>query len=553
VTDHISDPTRITAPIGECAMATTAEAGPKVTPDMRAELSAEQVGHLRHFENLLAQPPNDWSLMQGKGMGQDDFGGYRFQLAYLTYALALTHAHRLPAAPGVFKPMFERAIEKMLLPEVWIYWKDTSRGGAVFNQHLSDTYREEYDPVARDNIMYSAYVQSMALLFNYLFDDDRYARPGALSFNFYTPFWGGPPKRFEYDQNTLNEHIYWLMVENGYLGVACEPNCVYQICNQPAILGFRMHDLVTGGAVADEVTRAYERAWADFGRLDENGHYNMMMFQDSKAITPNRGSWPWVDAWCGALMNMWNRDLVRANYPGQLANLVDRADDGTVSVRPGEPFLLAGNPVVGDACDHGWVSVWAAEMGDTETLRGLLAHADRYMGPRWRDGGLYYPRNDQRADADGHRTEMEPMSGNVLLAYARLNVEDGFWKLYNQPWGAGHHTEPALTSVAADLDVTRAYYDPERRELVFTLVGRADRAGDGAVLLGHLDRAGDGWALWLGDRVVARGRRGGEVAAEGDGVDVRRTGDGVRLVGPAGGPHRYTLRFDGEMAEEVAE
>ncbi|HEX4251258.1 MAG TPA: hypothetical protein VH008_25585 [Pseudonocardia sp.] len=251
-------------------MATTGEAGSRVTPEMRAELSAEQVGHLRHFENLLAQQPNDWSLMQGKGMGQDDFGGYRFQLAYMTYALALTHAHRLPAAPGVFKP-----------------------------------------------------------------------------------------------------------------------------------------------------------------------------------------------------------------------------------------------------------------------------------GPRWRDGGLYYPRNDQRVDADGHRTEMDPMSGNVLLAYARLNVADGFWKLYNQPWDRTHHVEPALTSVS-DVDVTRAYYDPDGRELVFTVTARSDRGG--SVLLGNLDRAGEGWALWHGDRVVARGRRGGEVSGS-DGAEVRRVEDGVRLVCPPGGPLRFTLRFEGGVAE----
>ena len=78
--------------------------------------------------------------MQGKGLGQDDFGGYRFQLAYMTYAMALAHMHRLPAAPGLFKPLFEKAIAKMLHPEVWIYWKDTSRGGAAFNAHLSSKY-----------------------------------------------------------------------------------------------------------------------------------------------------------------------------------------------------------------------------------------------------------------------------------------------------------------------------------------------------------------------------------------------------------------------------
>jgi Linalool dehydratase/isomerase len=125
-----------------------------------------QIGHLRHLANLARQPPNQWELMKGKGYGQEDFGGYRFQLAYAAYALALTHRHRLPAAPGLFKPIFERLIEKMLLPEVWMYWRDVSRGGSIWNAHLSAGYREEWDPVKSDNIMYSAYVQSMALLYH---------------------------------------------------------------------------------------------------------------------------------------------------------------------------------------------------------------------------------------------------------------------------------------------------------------------------------------------------------------------------------------------------
>jgi Linalool dehydratase/isomerase len=217
-----------------------------------AGLDRLQVGHLRHLATLARQPPNQWELMKGKGYGQEDFGGYRFQLAYAAYALALTHRHRLPAAPGLFKPIFERLIEKMLLPEVWMYWRDVSRGGSIWNAHLSAGYREQWDPVKTDNIMYSAYVQSMALLYHYLFGDDRYARQGALTFRFWSYFWGGEAKHFAYDENALNDHIYWQMVQSGFLGVACEPNCIFQIRNQPAILGFRLHDLVYGGDVAAE-------------------------------------------------------------------------------------------------------------------------------------------------------------------------------------------------------------------------------------------------------------------------------------------------------------
>jgi hypothetical protein len=482
-------------------------------------LSEEQIGHLRHFDNLSRQLPNDWSSMQGKGIGQDDFGGYRFQLAYMSYALALAHVHRLPAAPGVFKGTFERLIEKILLPEVWMYWRDTSRGGAIFNLHLADRLREEWNPVVRDNIMYSAYVQSMALLYHYLFDDDRYTKPGALSFRHWSFFWGGEEKRFDYDERSLNDHVYWQMVENGYLGIACEPNCIFQICNQPAILGFRMNDVLTGGAVADEVTRGYEQAWRQFGRLDADGHYNMMVLADSKTVLANETKAPWVDAWCGTLMNMWNRDFVREHYPPQVRDLLVAGRDGTLSVRSTPPREVMGQRVVADSCDFGWVTAWASEMGDGETLRGLLAHADRYMRPTWRDGGLYYPRNDAETDEDGNRTLVEPLTGNALLGYARLNIPDGLWRLYNEPWDRGHFSEPSLAAVAADVDVAEAFFDRASRSLTFTIRRLEDRCGDGVVSLRNVDESAR-WTLPPGCTLVRAG----------DGLSLRCGPGGFRTI-----------------------
>jgi hypothetical protein len=509
-------------------------------------LDALQLGHLRHFANLASQPSNQWELMKGRSYGQEDFGGYRFQLAYMAYALALTHRHRLPAAPGVFKPIFEQLIEKILLPEVWMYWRDVSRGGSIFNAHLAAGYQEEWNPVVRDNIMYSAYVQSMALTYNYLFADDRYARPGALTLQYWSYFWGGAEKRFEYDQTSLNDHIYWQMVESGYLGVACEPNCVFQICNQPAILGFRMHDLVHGSSRAEEVTRSYEQAWKDFGRIGDNGHYNVMMAQDTQAIRQNLGKAPWVDAWCGALMNMWNRDFVHEHYPRQLGELITKGKDGALSVVTGERPPLMGQKVVIDECDFGWVAAWASEMGDAETLNGLLAHADRFMAPSWRDGGLYYPRNDEREDAEGNRTMIEPMSGNVLLGYARLNIPDGLWHLYNEPWPAWHLDAPALTRVAADVDVSKAVFDPSARRLEFVLrrcddlARRAKQAGE--VLLGNA-RFHGAWELHCDGEKIAHGE--GDAASQCGKVEVRAGADGVTLRCPDDGPHRFVMTFAG--------
>ncbi len=451
-------------------------------------LTDEQIGHLRHWDNLSRQLPNDWSMMQTRSVGQDSFASYRFQLAYMIYGLALTHRHRLPAAPGVFQPAIQRLMDKLLLPEVWMYWKDTARGGAVFNAHLADKLTEEWDPVVRDNIMYSAYVQSCALLHDHLFADDRYAQPGSLTFQHWSFYWGGAPKSFAYDRNSLNEHIYWEMVQTGYVGVACEPNCVFQICNQPAILGFRLHDLISGGDRATEVVAGYEKAWADFGRLDQGGHYNTMLLEDSKTVIGpsdgDRKTPPWMDAWAGTMMNTWNRDFVRENYPRQVEDHITRRPDGTIAVRSAAPAEVMGMTVDSEPCDVGWVTVWAAEMGDQPTLEGLLAYADRFMKPTWRNGGLYYPRNDTPTDADGNRTDMDPMTGNVLLGFARLDVPDGLHKLYNEPWGPEHHAEPALVEVERDIEVSRA----EVVDGVLHARLRRDRtlSGDGTVTLARL-------------------------------------------------------------------
>lgn len=35
--------------------------------------------------------------------------------------------------------------------------------------------------------------------------------------------------------------------------------------------------------------------------------------------------------------------------------------------------------------------------------------------------------NDAETDAAGNRVEMEPMTGNMWLGYARLDVPDGLW------------------------------------------------------------------------------------------------------------------------------
>jgi hypothetical protein len=123
------------------------------------------------------------------------------------------------------------------------------------------------------------------------------------------------------------------------------------------------------------------------------------------------------------------------------------------------------------------VAAALSEIGD-ERVRGMLAHANRFMNPTWENGGLHYPRNDQAWDAEGNRTGVDTMTGNIMLGYSRLNVPDGLWSLYNRPWTAEHFAEPHVASQDGAFDLRRAYYHRDSQTLLLTARPREDTSSD---------------------------------------------------------------------------
>ena len=171
------------------------------------------------------------------------------------------------------------------------------------------------------------------------------------------------------------------------------------------------------------------------------------------------------------------------------------------------------------------------------------------MSPSWRDGGFHYPRNDVLADKDGYRTLVEAMTGNVLLGYANLNVPDGLWRLYNEPWPASHHRDPALTQVDDGVDVLRAHVAEAvqggARRLHFTV--RRCTAGRGGfdIEIGRLPNCRN-WTLMQGGQTVARGT-GGQLAAS-QAFDIRAVAGGIGLTCPEGEALDFELVFEPRAA-----
>lgn len=220
------------------AAVNTPSSQPPVRVSDYPKLDAKQAGHLRHFHNLVTQPDGEWHHF-GSLEGQQEWDdAYRYQLATMSYAIGAAHYHRLPALRVAFKSLLRQVIHKMLRREVWGYWFDTSHGGNLLNPDLKELRKPWADPVIKENIMYSGHLLLMTSLYAMLFDDDEFEQPGSLTFRWNPLFWGLGKQEFVYDNRSLQQVIQNQMEENEWVGVCCEPNAVFVVCNQFPVSGY---------------------------------------------------------------------------------------------------------------------------------------------------------------------------------------------------------------------------------------------------------------------------------------------------------------------------
>lgn len=196
------------------------------------KLDDKQAGHLRHFHNLVSQPDGDWRYFEAADTQEEFDDARRYQLATMAYATGAAHYHRLPALRGAFQRLMRQMIRKMLRKEVWGYWFLASHGGKLFDPDLKDLRKPWADPVIKENIMYSGHLLLMTSLYAMLFDSDEYEQSGSLTFRWDPLFWGLGSEDFVYDTAKLQQAILRQMEENDWVGVCCEPNAVFVVCNQ---------------------------------------------------------------------------------------------------------------------------------------------------------------------------------------------------------------------------------------------------------------------------------------------------------------------------------
>ena len=171
------------------------------------KLDLKQAGHLRHFHNLVSQPDGEWRHFETSEVHQEFDDCIRYQLALMAYAAGAAHYHRLPALRGPFKSLMRQMIRKMLRREVWAYWFTSSHAGNFFNPDRTELRKPWVDPVIKENIMYSGHLLLMTSLYEMLFDDDEFKKPGGLTFHWDPLFWGLGHEDFVYDNRSLQKVI----------------------------------------------------------------------------------------------------------------------------------------------------------------------------------------------------------------------------------------------------------------------------------------------------------------------------------------------------------
>ncbi|KAH8886011.1 hypothetical protein GQ53DRAFT_750843 [Thozetella sp. PMI_491] len=465
--------------------------------DKHPKLTREQCGHIRHFYNLASLPQGEWAHMGSQEPGQEWDTAFRYQIATMTYAAGAAHYHRLPAMRGMFKDLISKQINKMMCREVWGYWYLTSQSGIRVDPGIKELRKPWADPVCKENIMYSGHLLLMVSLYTMLFADNRFDEEDSIVFNWNPLFWGLGPEKFSYTRLSLQQAILKDMERENWMGVCCEPNLVFIICNQFPLLALRYNDITDGTKVSDEVLPKYQAAWAKKnGFVGEGGLFRRFwMTRQEKIVDADDIS---HTIWAMSFMS-WNHEFVQSLYPatgyGYLQRVGDRininpqttankirelvriegADPTSLATLERAKALVEGQPHTTKlymSPTFGYAAQWLSEVEGGEDLSALLSHADTFLRPKWENGGLYYDRCDIGWDAEGNWTYGDAYTGNAGIGYGRLNIKDGQRKMWEAPWTKEEvEARPWVDgfTLESGVDCLRGVWDEDERAVVVTL------------------------------------------------------------------------------------
>jgi hypothetical protein len=377
----------------------------------------------------------------------------RYQICYLSYALAHLQYCRTPAFQGYMQEAQRNLIKKLLIKRVWRYWALENAWGNLSLDH---------DPVPRDNIMLTGFMALALGLYGITTGQTEFDEPGSLTFP-----WNDETE-YRYDFEGIARAVRDNFVDSEFGMFPCEPNWIYSVCNTLGALGLATYDKTHGTKLADDMMDGFRRGMnEEFSAPDGRAQVIRSKFLG--------WSVPMTSITVEAMMSMF----IRPVYPGIAARWWEivrrefvRVDpDGTLHTPPNRfDTVDTGNYQQSELPALAYLLMAAREMGDEEIFHAARSAIDE----------RYAPVERHVADDDEHDGHGPPLAGPALVYDASPQVfamgiamglfgrTDGFYDMVvkgrPQEWIDG----PQIASVPyPHVMVARAVTDGRRLDAVF--------------------------------------------------------------------------------------
>ncbi|MDQ2648841.1 MAG: hypothetical protein M3Z03_04750, partial [Actinomycetota bacterium] len=335
------------------------------------EASAEDLAFARFALDLALQPVDGF---EGYDIvDQFQTASVRYQIFFGQYALAFYQAACAPAFRGYLALGQRNLIDKVRVPRVWRYWR---------LENLWGNLDPNPDPIRRDNIMLSGYYGMMVGLYESGNGDDRYSRPGGLTFR-------SGDRAHEYDFGSMCATVADNFRASDLGQFACEPNWVYSACNATGFNALVLHDRLHGTTYSAELYDSYRRSVLDEftttdGRITAIRSSRMGFTIPSLTSTmADAGTLFWLTPTLADLANRtWS--IIRREFitfgPDGRPNLAQRGWDK----------IDVGNYKPSDVSAHVMCMAAAREMGDDEMADALQREIDTKFEPVTVNGTTRY-------------------------------------------------------------------------------------------------------------------------------------------------------------------
>ncbi|UKK84077.1 hypothetical protein L7H23_16135 [Sphingopyxis sp. BSN-002] len=312
------------------------------TPGTAGELSVEDLRRQRLLFDRALQPAGDFRGFEWRDQFQT--AAIRYQVNFLSYALAAAQARYAPAAGACFEAAQGKLLHKIGDHRLWRYWQLENAWGRL---------RLDADPVPDENIMYSGFT-ALQMSLSGLPDDLVLHRQGRE--------W----RRYSLDRIAGRLADQYRMSPYGLL--ACEPNWIYPLCNLITAAGIKAAGARNGTdrwtGMADDFREALLR---EATRAD--GRF--IAFRSAlTGIAPPAPGGIVMQSFPCLFLNALDPDLAQEQWHAVRAELGRR--DWRKLFWP----IDVGNYGFSRAAGYAATAAAAAEMGDAGVMHECLARLD---------------------------------------------------------------------------------------------------------------------------------------------------------------------------------